>query len=503
MNMGDLATATAPEIGLTVVALAVLLVDVTFLRAWPTARRATWLGYLTALGLAGVLLVISQQLAAPTTHFADPARIFIVNRLSLTLQGLLVVLTVGTVLISMSYEFTQHVGEYFCVTVFACVGMCFLVATENLLMFLVALELLSVCLYILTAFHKGLLRSAEAALKYFLFGALSSAFLLFGLSYVVGVTGAVHVNEIAAAVHAQLAQSSTPPLLLVVGLLFTIVGIGFKIAVVPFHLWAPDAYEGAPTPVGAFIATGSKVASFVVGAKILLLGFPELKGSALWLHWQPGWALILAVIATASMVWGNVAAIAQTNVKRLLAYSSVAHAGYILIGIIASTSMGTASVLFYLVAYSLTNLGAFGVVAALTRAAGGDDLEDFDGMAQRAPGMSLLLLVFVLSLAGIPPLAGFFAKLYVFAAAVGADQPGYGLLWLVVVAVGTSAVSLYYYLLLLKHVYVHAPKRAGAVAVPLYLRVTLTLVAVAVVLLGVLPQTLLQTFIDLVAADFG
>jgi NADH-quinone oxidoreductase subunit N len=275
-----------------------------------------------------------------------------------------------------------------------------------------------------------------------------------------------------------------------------IVGLGFKVAVVPFHAWAPDVYEGAPTPVVAFIATGSKVASFVVAGKIVLVGFAGLAGSARWSVTegpQAGWTFMLAMLAVASMVWGNVAAIAQKNVKRLLAYSSIAHAGYILIAIIATNHMGVVSVLYYLIAYSLANLGAFGVVAVLTRAAGGDDLEDFDGMAQRAPLLSLLLLIFVLSLAGIPPLAGFFGKLFLFAAAVQADPQNLGLLWLVVIGVATSAVSLYYYLALLKRVYVLPPREGrGPVHSPALARVTLAVTALAVVAVGVFPQPFVQ-----------
>jgi NADH-quinone oxidoreductase subunit N len=288
--------------------------------------------------------------------------------------------------------------------------------------------------------------------------------------------------------------------LLATGMLFALVGFGFKVAVVPFHLWAPDAYEGAPTPVTAYIATGSKVASFFVLLKVLFIGFAGLEGLAFWGHFSSGWTMLLAIMAALSMVLGNCAAIVQRNVKRMLAYSSIAHAGYIFIGLIAATRMGATSVLFYLIVYSLTNLGAFGVVAALSSRTGGDDLKDFDGMAKRAPFLSSLMLIFVLSLAGIPPLGGFFGKFYLFASAIQRDSQNFGLLWLVVLGILMSAVSLYYYLVLLKHIYVVDSKNQSRIITPTYLNVALGLVALAVVLLGVYPKPILELLNGLVAA---
>jgi NADH-quinone oxidoreductase subunit N len=265
--------------------------------------------------------------------------------------------------------------------------------------------------------------------------------------------------------------------LLATGLLFAIIGFGFKVAVVPFHLWAPDAYEGAPTPVTAYIATGSKVASFFILLKVLFVGFAGMEGSAFWGRFASGWVMLLAITGALSMVLGNCAAIVQHNVKRMLAYSSIAHAGYIFIGFVAASRMGATGVLFYLIVYALTNLGAFGVVAALSSRAGGDEMQNFNGMAKRAPFLSLLMLIFVLSLAGIPPLGGFFGKFYLFASAVQRDAQHFGLLWLVILGIVTSAVSLYYYLILLKHIYVTDALDQGRIITPTYLNVTLGLVA--------------------------
>ncbi len=531
MNYIALAKATAPEIWMTVLALGVLLLDAVKLREWDIPRRVKWLGTITALGLVIALWLMLRQFgklgANAELLFADSQGVLVISGLALVMKFLVVLLTIGTVILSIGYDSSRHVGEYFCLLIFTAIGMNFVITTENLLMFFVALELLSICLYILTGLHKGLVRSAEGAMKYFMFGALSSAFLLFGLSYLAGLTGSVRLDVMGEVVRNTMATGSGPASswLLVIGMLFVIVGLGFKIAVVPFHLWAPDAYEGAPTPVAAFIATGSKVASFFIAGKILLTGLQGVAGEALinlrettrgimalatgdythlasGIQFSGGWMVILAVVASASMIWGNVAAIQQRNVKRLLAYSSIAHAGYILIGVIAANQMGSTAVLFYLVIYSLTNLGAFGVVAALTRAAGGDDLEDLNGMSQRAPFLSFWMLIFILSLAGIPPLAGFFGKFYLFAAAVQADPHNLGLLWLVVIAIVTSAISLYYYLILLKHIYVLPPRISDRVESPAHWRWTIFVLGMAVIGFGVCPQGLAE-FLDMLSQSGG
>jgi NADH-quinone oxidoreductase subunit N len=486
MNYTDLLHALAPEAVLVIAAFVALTLDLAGIRRAERARRNRTIGLVAVVGLVAALIPLSQQLCTERNFFGGA---LVINRLSVIFSMVIVALTVITVFISMDFDLGRHVGEYFATVLFGAIGMMALVSTEELITIFVALELTSICLYILTAFHKGELRSQEAAVKYFMFGAISSAFLLFGLSYLYGVTGATNIREIAA----------QPGPLMAVALLFTVVGFGFKVAVVPFHLWAPDAYEGAPTPVTAFIATGSKVASFFVFAKVAMTGFAGMAGSAFWGHTASGWVMLVGVTAAASMILGNVVAITQRNVKRLLAYSSIAHAGYIFVGLTAAKPMGATSVLFYIIVYSLTNIGAFGVVAALASRAGGDDMDHFNGMARRAPFLSLLLLIFVLSLAGIPPLAGFFGKFYLFAAAVQRDPQNFGLLWLVILAIVMSAVSLYYYLILLKHIYVVPAKDTGRIATPLYLNVCLGLAALGVILLGVFPERLLSLLSGLIA----
>ncbi len=474
---------------LLVTAFVALTCDLILQHTREIPQRMRIAGIVTVVGLLGTILVLTQQ--APVSLLGGT---LVVNTLTVIFKLVVIALTVLTVVISIDYPVGRHVGEYFATLLFGAIGMLLLISAEELITVFVALELTSLSLYILTAFHKGALRSQEAAVKYFMFGAISSAFLLFGMSYLYGVTGTTNLREIAQVIQTV---GSTP--LLVVALLFILVGFGFKVAVVPFHLWAPDAYEGAPTPVTAFIATGSKVASFFVLTKFVMLSFGGMQGTAFWRHLMPGWTMLLAFMAVASMVLGNCAAIVQHNVKRLLAYSSIAHAGYIFVGLLAASVTGTTAVFFYVIVYALTNLGAFGVVAALSERAGGDNLEHFDGMAKRAPFLSLLMLIFVLSLAGVPPLGGFFGKFYLFMAAVERDSVNFGLLWLVIIGIAMSAVSLYYYLILLKHMYVHPPRNEQRVKTPAYLNVTLAATAAGVIYLGLNPQPLLELLKRLVA----
>jgi len=337
----------------------------------------------------------------------------------------------------------------------------------------------------MTAFNKQSVRSAEAALKYFLFGGMSAAFLLFGFSYIYGLTGELGLGGIGR----EVATRKADPLL-ITAMVMVAVGFGFKIAAVPFHLWAPDAYQGAPGPVAAFIASGSKVASFFILAKVLGAGFASATGAAAWRAFTTGWLPLFALLAAASVIVGNIAAIAQSSVRRLLAYSAVAHAGYAIIGLLAFGERGVSALLYYVVTYAVTVLGAFGVVAVLEQRTGSDTFATFAGLNRRAPVLSFCMLIFMLSLAGIPPLAGFFGKFYVFAAALS-NGKDLALLWLVVLAIAMSAVSLYYYLQVLKQIYVipgdNTPVRASWPA-----QFTIILMAAAVVVLGLAPNLLLN-----------
>jgi NADH-quinone oxidoreductase subunit N len=484
VNYLEVLHVAAPETALAITVLLVLAVDLTVMRAESIGRRFQ----------AGALVSIIGCLMAAAftlTQYGNPNPLhglLVVDPLTNFLKLVLLALTVFTVLISSSGKFTEHVGEYLAMVLLGTIGLMFLVSSEDLLMIFISLELASLSLYILTAFNKRNARSSEAALKYFLFGGMSAAFLLFGFSLLYGLSGSTNLPEIAR----QLAGRGLDPLLLV-AIVTTVIGFGFKVAAVPFHLWAPDAYEGAPTPSAAFIASGSKVASFYILAKIMALGFASAAGSAAWHGYVSGWTPVIAVVAALSMVLGNLTAIVQTSVKRLLAYSAIAHAGYMLLGVLTNTGFSRSALIFYVITYALTVLGAFGVVAVVEEATGGDALVNFAGLSRRAPALSLCLLVFLLSLGGIPPLAGFIGKFLVFSAAVGADADHLSLLWLVILAIVMSAVSFYYYLQVLKQAYVlDAPEGAPVIKVPLVMMLTLILLAVLVILLGCAPGLLLR-----------
>jgi NADH-quinone oxidoreductase subunit N len=472
----------APETVVVVAALAVLAIDLTSMRGMETRLRFILGGMVACVGCVaaiGWMLVIQP-------HGQLPGGMLVANELTALVKIAVLGLTIFTVLLSLDTNFTTHVGEYLALILLAAVGMMFLVSAEDILMIFVSLEMTSLSLYILTAFNKRNIKSAEAALKYFLFGGMSAAFMLFGLSLIYGLSGSTNLGEIAAALKGR----GLDPLL-AVAIVMTVIGFGFKVAAVPFHLWAPDAYEGAPTPSAAFIASGSKVASFFIAAKVMMIGFAGVEGSAAWRDYASGWMPVIAIGAALSMVLGNLAAIVQGNVKRLLAYSAIAHAGYALLGILSNSPSGQASLIFYIVTYGLTTVGAFGVVGVVENLTGDAKLADFAGLSRRAPVVSVCMMVFMLSLAGIPPLAGFFGKFYIFLAAAGAAK-NLGLLWLVILAIAMSAVSLYYYLQVLKKIFVaDMPEGAARGSVSWVTQVVLAVLALAVVLLGCFPGWLI------------
>jgi NADH-quinone oxidoreductase subunit N len=474
MSYLDLLRLLAPETIVAITALAVLAVDLLVMRAEPVRKRFTWGAFIGALGCAAAS---GWMLGAGAPGGIEG--LFVDDTLTRLVKFALLVLAVCAMVISMEGDFTRHVGEYLSLMLLGTVGMMLLVSSADLLMIFIALELTSLSLYILAAFNKQDIRSAEAALKYFLFGGMSAAFTLFGLSLVYGLAGSTSLPQIAA--HLAVAGLGTDPLLLA-ALVMTAIGFGFKVAAVPFHFWAPDVYQGAPTPSAALIASGSKVASFFVLARLMISGFGAAAGRGAWHDYSPGWIPTLAALSAASMVLGNVAAIAQNNVKRLLAYSAIAHAGYALLGLLANDGQGLGSLVFYTVTYGLTVAGAFGVVMVVEKKTGGARLEDFAGLSRREPWLSFCMMIFMLSLAGIPPLAGFFGKFYLFTAVAGSAK-NLGMLWLVFLAVAMSAVSLYYYLKVLKQIYV-SPARVEPPATQSSLSSRMLLGALALAVLG-------------------
>jgi NADH-quinone oxidoreductase subunit N len=477
----DLLRLTLPEIALTVAGLLVLTLDLVLRRKAGVAARLQTAAIVACFGILATVYVLGHS----PLQASLPDSMFVVTPLTQVVQAALLVLAFFTILLARESRFTSHIGEYVALILFATVAMMFLVATQNLLLIFVALEFLSLSLYILAGFDKSSRQSSEAALKYFLFGGMSAGFLLFGMSLLYGVSGSIELPRIAAAV-------SGPQLdpLLLVAIVMVAIGFGFKVAAAPFHLWAPDAYQGAPTVSAGFIASSSKVASFFVFAQVATLALLPAAGSGAYHAYAPGWVPVLAVLAAVSMIVGNLAAIAQTSLRRLIAYSAIGHAGYMLLGVIAHTPQSLGALVYYVITYALASVGAFGVLGAL-EAEGIDRIEDLRGLSRRAPGLAFCLLIFLLSLAGIPPLAGFFGKFYLFAAALYAE-PHLGLLWLVLLAVAMSAVSLYYYLRVLKHAYVAEDSDDAPLRVAPLTRIAVALLAALVVLFGCVPELLVR-----------
>ncbi|HET7010596.1 MAG TPA: NADH-quinone oxidoreductase subunit N [Anaerolineales bacterium] len=426
------------------------------------------LGWLSAAGLAAVLvaaLVWARPSAEENLVFGGMLR---QDWPSFSFKIIFLFSAAVICLLSLDVPGVGSRGEYYSLVIVATLGMCLMAAASDLIMLYLAIETTSIPLYVLAGFLKLDDKSAESGMKYFLFGALTSAVMLYGFSLLYGATGETNLYLLADKV--RVGQLS-PLFLGGVGAL-VLAGFGFKVAAVPFHFWTPDVYEGAPTPITAFISTASKAAGFAVLVRFVLAFVPAVSLS---------WAAVLAAVATATMSLGNLLALAQSNIKRLLAYSSIAHAGYALIGLVALSEFGAASLVFYLAAYVVTNLAAFAVVILFARSAGSDQIADYAGLSRRAPGLALALLVAMLSLAGMPPLAGFVAKVYVFAAAVEG-----GLIWLAIVGVLNAIVGLYYYLTVLKVVYLYRSEdESKPISVPRTYALALGVCLAAILAMGI------------------
>lgn len=386
-----------------------------------------------------------------------------------------VILTICISLKYMNIEKASY-GEYYALLLFATTGMMIMASASDLMVLYLGLELMALSTYILAGLMRRQRRSNEAALKYFFLGAFSSAFLLYGISLVYGMTGTTSLLDIASALQA-LNISENPVVFL--GLIFLIVAFGFKIALVPFHMWAPDVYEGAPTSITAFMSVGPKAAGFAVLGRVLFMAFGDM-------HVQ--WNSILIPLSVITMATGSVIALAQTNIKRMLAYSSVAHAGYMLLGIIAGTPDGLTSMVNYLMIYTFMNIGAFAIIIMLRREGfQGENLEDYMGLAKSHPLASVLMLIFMFSLTGIPPTAGFIGKFYVFMEAI---KSGYT--YLAVIAVVFSAVSAFFYLRVVMYMYMKEPKTEVVLTTSLFMNFALAVTAMMVIIIGIFPSFLLD-----------
>jgi NADH-quinone oxidoreductase subunit N len=426
--------AVLPEILLLILAFAVMGYDL-FL---PESSKRL----LGRVAIVGLVIVLVVTLLLPATGAVLGGMIYVDGWVAL-FRMIFIAAAILVCFISLDTQSLEQNGEYYGLVIFATLGMSLMAAAHDLIMLYIAIETTSITLYLLAGFLRGDKRSAESGLKYFLFGAFTSTIMLYGLSLLFGFTGATGYE----AVRAGMVNLSGEPThwLMLAPLLLVLVGFGFKISAVPFHFWAPDVYEGAPTPITAFISVASKAAGFAVLVRFLMVVFPMARGE---------WVSLLSGLAVVTMTLGNLLAISQKNIKRMLAYSSIAQAGYILIGVVSVTKSdvtpyGPTSVMFYLGVYVLTNIAAFAVVIAVTNALGSEEMAALYGLSRRSLGLALAMLAAMLSLGGVPPLAGFFAKLYVFAAAVGQ-----GLIWLVVIGVLNSSMALYYYLMVVKYIFV-------------------------------------------------
>jgi len=432
-KIGTVILAILPEIFLFVLAAVILTVDLVLAKVHK--HLLGWIAFAGLLLSAVFCLMFAPDLE--TTSEVIWGGMIKADAASYVFSILMLCGAAVTVLFVLRDEELGARGEFYVLLLISAAGLCLMASAADMILLFLAVETASVPLYVLAGFQKKNPRSIEAGIKYMLFGATASAIMLYGFSLLYGLTGTTQLYDLAAEFRYE-AVSQAP---LIAGLLLVVAGFAFKISAVPFHFWAPDVYEGAPTPVAGFLSTASKAAGFAMLLRFVLAVFPELSSVA---------TIVLSVLAVASMLVGNILAISQKNIKRLLAYSSIAQAGYMLIGIAAPSVLGISGTIYYLMAYLVTNLVAFGIIQVTANEVGSDDLMAFRGLSRRSPALALLMLVAILSLAGIPPFAGFVGKLLVFTAAIKQDMT-----WLAFVGILNAIVGLYYYLNVLKIIYLY------------------------------------------------
>ena len=461
----------APEIFLLGMVSAILVIDL-FL---PDSRRA-WtyaLTQATLLATAAMIFVMGGEDVAYTFN-----GMFVDDPMSDVLKIAVCLSVAATLVYSRNYVALRGMfrGEFFVLSLFATLGMMVMISANHFLVLYLGLELMSLSLYAMVALPRDSGNSTEAAMKYFVLGALSSGMLLYGMSMIYGATGTLEVTAVAQ----RIFDGDAIPTILVFGLVFVVAGIGFKLGAVPFHMWVPDVYHGAPTAVTLLIGSAPKLAAFAFVMRLLVeaLGIEQLLAE---------WQQMLVLLAVASLAVGNITAIAQTNIKRMLAYSTISHMGFLLLGVLSGTLEGFGAAMFYTMAYVLMSLGTFGMVMLLSRAGfEADNLEDFRGLNQRNPWYAFIMLLLMFSMAGLPPTLGFWAKLFVLQAALSA-----GYLWLVVAAVLFSLVGAFYYLRVVKLMYFDAPVDGAPLAPAGDTRVLMSLNGLAMLVLGLMPAPLL------------
>ena len=443
------------------------------------------------IGGLGIVGLIGAAIASALLWNRNAASFGVIVADNFGLFVTLVLVAVGVLTIMFSSQVVNRdaipAGEYYSLVLFAIAGMMMMATANDLLVIFIALEILSLAVYVLTGIRREDPRATEAAFKYFLLGAFSSAFFLYGIAFTFGLTGTTRLDRIGSYLAAQ-SLSDNPLILVALGLL--LVGFSFKISAVPFHMWTPDAYEGAPAIVTGFMSTGVKAAAFAAFARVFLSAFEPFSAD---------WAPIVWVIAAATMILGTVVGVAQTNLKRMLAYSSIAHGGYLLVGLVAANQVGKAAILFYLAAYAITNLAAFGVIALLgSRDHANDELRDYAGLWYSHPGLSALMTVCLLSLGGLPPTAGFIGKWYIFSAAVSAGYYG-----LAIIGMLTSVISVFFYLRVVVMMYMQERgTEAPTIHVTAVSMAALTVAIVAIFYLGILPTQVLNLAAQSIATIF-
>jgi NADH-quinone oxidoreductase subunit N len=476
--------AIVPMLCVTAGALVVMLAE-----AWRERDERMPLGIwgIISLGGAAIGLMFLWDRNATSLHKDVP--VIVADNFGIFVSLILAVVGILTILFSSQVIERDGIpaGEYYAILLFGIVGMMMMAMANDLLVIFVALEILSLAVYVLTAIRRDSLPGIEGGLKYFLLGSFSSAFFLYGVAFTYGIAGSTRLDLVGKYLAAQ-SMSDSPMILLALGLL--LVGFAFKISAVPFHMWTPDAYEGAPAIVTGFMSTGVKAAAFAAFARVFLSAFEPFRAD---------WAPLVWVIAAATMIVGTVVGVAQSNLKRMLAYSSIAHGGYLLVGLVAANQVGKAAILFYLLAYAVTNLAAFGVIALLgTRDRNNDELRDYTGLWHTQPGLAALMTVSLLSLGGLPPTAGFIAKWYIFSAAVSAGYYG-----LAVIGVLTSVISVFFYLRVVVMMYM-ADRETGLALAPVSKAgITALVIAIGVIFyLGILPAQVLDLAAQSIATIF-
>jgi NADH-quinone oxidoreductase subunit N len=487
----------APELIVTLFACFALVIDITAPRGKGKLAATFCLGGLALAGVSAGVLYANHH----GTERLAFGNMFVVDDYALFFKFILLFVAAASIIISVRFlevEGQQH-GEYYALILFATVGMMFMAATNDLLALYISMELMALSVYVLVGYLRGNQKSNEAAMKYFLLGAFSSGILLYGISLIYGAIGSTSLVEISTGVSALILPDQPMRYMVLIAMVLIAAGMFFKVAAVPFHMWAPDAYEGAPTPVTAFMSVAVKLASFAMFTRIFLYGLGRLRYVPGATGPMPGWGLIFGVVAAITITWGNIAATTQKNVKRLFAYSSVAHAGYLLLGLVAGNSTGYTGVMIYLLVYAFMNMGAWTLITSLRRQGIiGDQVDDFTGLAQRSPVLAVFMLVFMLSLAGIPPTAGFIGKYYIFLGLIeaGTVEGNSWMIVLAVLAVIMTAVSVYYYYSIVKAMFLTEADDRAPFELSRGQWVTAVVAFVFTVLIGVLPQFFINQSVD-------